>query len=84
MEEWWWVQTSLVRRTLNARIGSTELPATFVMKLWASALTGAAVAWAMLILCPYCAVYFGARSFLQVPEGMKVARRIPEIRSRNF
>jgi hypothetical protein len=68
------------------------------MKLWAAALMGAAVAWAiklalptlhpivvaLLVLGPYGAVYFGAAVFLHVPEGMTVVRRIPGMRSRNF
>ena len=93
-----WVETLMLRRTLNARIGRTGLDAGFVMKLWASALTGAAVAWAvklalpnlhpvvgaMLILGPYGAVYFGVTTLLRVPEGMTVVRRLPGLGSRKF
>jgi putative peptidoglycan lipid II flippase len=93
-----WVETLLLRRTLNARIGRTGLPVTLVLRLWASALTGAGVAWAvkfalpnlhpvvaaMLILGPYGAVYFGVTSFLQVPEALTVVRRIPGMRPRNI
>jgi len=93
-----WVETLMLRRTLNARIGRTGLEARFVVKLWASALTGAAVAWAvkfalpnlhpvvgaMLILGPYGAVYFGVTSLLRVPEGMTVMRRILGLGSRKF
>jgi len=39
-----WVEMLLLRSTLNARIGTTGLPAAFVLKLWASAFAGAAVA----------------------------------------
>jgi putative peptidoglycan lipid II flippase len=93
-----WVETLLLRRTLNARIGRTGLPANFVVKLWASALVGAAVAWAikltlptlhpivaaMLVLGPYGAVYFGITSFLHVPEGIAVVQRIVGVGSRKF
>jgi putative peptidoglycan lipid II flippase len=86
-----WVETLLLRRTLNARIGPTGLPAAFVMKLWMSALAGAAVAWAvklaipavhpivgaLLILTPYGVVYFALTVLLGVPEGMAVIRRLP-------
>src|SRR4029077_15087534 len=67
-----WIEMLMLRRTMNARIGRTGLPANFVAKLWASAVTGAAVAWAVrislpnlhpiigaiAILGPYGAVYF--------------------------
>jgi putative peptidoglycan lipid II flippase len=91
-----WVETLLLRRTLNARIGRTGLPAALVAKLWASALAGAAVAWAvklaipamhpiagaLLILIPYGVVYFGVTLLLRVPESWTVIRRIPGIGSR--
>jgi len=93
-----WVEMLMLRRTLNARIGRTGLPASFVMKLWASALTGAAAAWliklalpalhpivsGVLILGPYGVVYFAVTFALRVPEGLTVMRRIPGVGSRNF
>jgi putative peptidoglycan lipid II flippase len=93
-----WIEMFMLRRTLNARIGPTGLPASLVAKLWASALTGAAVAWAVrislpdlhpiigaiAILGPYAAVYFAVTSFLRVPEGLALLRRIPGLGSRNF
>src|ERR1700730_9685500 len=42
-----WIEFSLLRRTLNRRIGRTRLPWSFVVKLWAGASAGAAVAWAV-------------------------------------
>jgi putative peptidoglycan lipid II flippase len=77
-----WIETLMLRRTLNARIGRTGLAASLVAKLWASALAGAAVAWAiklvlpplhpivaaMLILAPYGLVYFGVSFGLKVSE----------------
>jgi putative peptidoglycan lipid II flippase len=93
-----WIEMFMLRRTMNARIGRTGLPATYVVKLWASALVGAAVAWAiklalpalhpiiaaMLVLGPYGAVYFGVTSFLHVPEGIAVVQRIMGVGSRKF
>jgi len=93
-----WVEMLMLRRTLNTRIGRTGLPASFVMKLWASALTGAAAAWliklalpalhpivsGLLILGPYGVVYFAVTFALRVPEGLTVMRRIPGVGSRNF
>jgi putative peptidoglycan lipid II flippase len=40
-----WIEFVLLRRTLNARIGRTGLPGSFVIKLWSAALACAAVAW---------------------------------------
>ena len=40
-----WVEFTLLRRTLNARIGRTGLPAALTAKLWISATAGAAAAW---------------------------------------
>jgi len=93
-----WVEMLMLRRTLNARIGRTGLPASFVVKLWASALTGAAAAWliklalpalhpivsGLLILGPYGVVYFAGTFALRVPEGLTVVRRISGVGSRNF
>jgi putative peptidoglycan lipid II flippase len=42
-----WVEFTLLRRTLNRRIGSTGLPASLVARLWASAAVGAAAGWAV-------------------------------------
>ena len=40
-----WVEFALLRRTLNARIGATGVPASLIARLWASAAVGAAAAW---------------------------------------
>ena len=47
-----WVEMLLLRSTLNARIGNTGLPLEYTAKLWASALMGAAAAWAVKIAFP--------------------------------
>ena len=77
---------------------SVDAKTGFVMKLWMSALTGAAAAWliklalpalhpivsGVLILGPYGVVYFAVTFALRVPEGLTVMRRIPGVGSRNF
>jgi putative peptidoglycan lipid II flippase len=47
-----WVEMLLLRRTMNRRIGRTGLPASYVAKLWAAALVGAVVAWAVKLSIP--------------------------------
>ena len=85
-----WVEMLLLRATMNARIGRTGLPATYVAKLWASAAAGAAVAWgvklgippvhpvvaATLVLGPYGIVFFGAAWVLGVGEVSVALARI--------
>jgi putative peptidoglycan lipid II flippase len=85
-----WVEFTLLRRTLNARIGRTGLAAMFVAKLWVSAIAGAAVAWSVklaigrpnpvvagiAILAPYGMVYFAAAYLLRVEECVQLFRRV--------
>jgi putative peptidoglycan lipid II flippase len=77
-----WVEFTLLRRTLNGRIGRTGLPTALTAKLWLSAAVGAAAAWgvklalgplhpilaAILILMPYGIVYFAVGWLLRVEE----------------
>jgi putative peptidoglycan lipid II flippase len=77
-----WVEFTLLRRTLNGRIGPTGLPFALTAKLWLSAAVGAAAAWgvklalgplhpivaAILILMPYGIVYFAVGWLLRVEE----------------
>jgi putative peptidoglycan lipid II flippase len=77
-----WVEMLLLRRTMNARIGTTGLPAPYVVKLWTSAVAGAAAAWAVkvsipplhpivaatFILAPFGLVFFGAAYAFKLPE----------------
>ena len=44
-----WVEFTLLRRTLNARIGRTGLPASLVAQLWFAAEVAAAAAWGVKI-----------------------------------
>jgi len=85
-----WVEMLLLRQTLNARIGRTGLSAEYAGKLWASALVGAAVAWAVklatpsfgpivaaiLTLGPYGIVFFAGTWVLRVPEASSAWTRI--------
>ena len=79
----------MLRRTMNARIGKTGLPASYAAKLWASAAAGAAAAWGVKIVLPelhpilsatailgaYGVIYFAGTFVLRVPEATSVFRR---------
>ncbi|MFL5812694.1 MAG: murein biosynthesis integral membrane protein MurJ [Bdellovibrionia bacterium] len=45
-----WVEFMLLRRSLNSKIGKTGLNSAYVIRLWASALLAAALAWAVKVL----------------------------------
>jgi putative peptidoglycan lipid II flippase len=84
-----WVEMLLLRRSMNARIGKTGLPASYVVKLWSAAMAGAAAAWAVklsipilppvvaaiLIIGPYGLVFLAMTLALQV-EGAAQTLRI--------
>ncbi len=77
-----WVEMLLLRRTMNARIGKTGLPASYVAKLWTAAIAAAAAAWAVklsipslppviaavLIIGPYGLIFFAMTFALRIPE----------------
>ena len=77
-----WVEFTLLRVTMNRRIGRTGLPREFLAKLWLAALVGSGVGWAIshhvgnrnpilmavLVLVPYGLVYFGVTSLLGLVE----------------
>jgi putative peptidoglycan lipid II flippase len=77
-----WVEFTLLRRTLNARIGATGVAAPLIAKLWGAAAVGAAAAWgiklaiagmnppatAILVLTPYGLTYFAVTYVLKVEE----------------
>jgi putative peptidoglycan lipid II flippase len=85
-----WVEFTLLRRTLNRRIGQTGLPASLVAKLWTSAAVAAAAGWGVkltlgaghrivyggAILGAYGAVYFAAAYLLGVEECAGALRRL--------
>ncbi|MEO8597923.1 MAG: murein biosynthesis integral membrane protein MurJ [Candidatus Solibacter sp.] len=89
-----WVEFTLLRRTLNQRIGATGLPVAFVAQLWASAAVGAAVAWgiklalgkmhpipaAAMILIPYGLTYFAVAWLLKVDECAALFARVTRLR----
>jgi putative peptidoglycan lipid II flippase len=85
-----WVEMFLLRSTLNARIGRTGLPASYVAQLWGSAIGAAAVGWVVKVALPpmhpvfaaafvlggYAALYVGATLALRVPEAADVMARV--------
>ena len=89
-----WVEMLLLRRGMNPRIGTTGLPASYVAKLWTSAIAGAAAAWAVklsipalppavaaiLIIAPYGLVFFAMTFALRIPEASEAAGRLPRRR----
>jgi putative peptidoglycan lipid II flippase len=89
-----WVEFTLLRRTLNARIGATGLPAPLVARLWASAALAAGAAWAVKltighhhpiavavpILGAYGVVYFGAAYAFGVEECVRTLRRVARLK----
>ena len=80
----------MLRRTLNARIGQTGLPITYVAKLWSASLVGGAVAWslriglppfhpaitAVFVLVPYGLVFFAMTLLLRIPEASRAVRGV--------
>jgi putative peptidoglycan lipid II flippase len=85
-----WIEMLMLRRTLNARIGRTGLPASYVARLWTSAATAAGAAWAVkialppvhpialavLVVGPYGVVYFGAALLMRIPEASTIFARV--------
>jgi len=85
-----WVEMLLLRRTMNARIGTTGLPASYVAKLWTAAAAGAAAAWAVklsipilppiiaaiLIVGPYGLVFLAMSLALRVDGAMAMMTRV--------
>jgi putative peptidoglycan lipid II flippase len=90
-----WFEMVLLRRTLNARIGRTGLPPSFMVKVLFAAITGAAVAWAVkltlpelhpiltavAVLVPYGLVYFGIAAAFRIPEISNVLSRLQRRRT---
>jgi len=85
-----WIEMLLLRRTLNARIGQTGLPASYVIMLWLAAASGAATAWAikltvpiadpvvaaMVILGPYGLAFFAITFALRIPEAANIVEKV--------
>src|SRR6266542_2080425 len=84
-----WVEFSLLRHTLNRRIGRTGLSLPYVLKLWASALIAAGLGWtckswlsslhpiplAAVVLGSYGIIYFAASFALGVREARELIGR---------
>ena len=88
-----WVEFTLLRRTLNARIGATGVPASLIAKLWGASAVGAAVAWgvklsivahpvvtAIVVLTPYGLIYFAVTYLLRVEECAAMFGRLARLR----
>jgi len=85
-----WIEMLLLRRSMNARIGPTGLPAAYVIKLWAAAACGAIAAWvvklsipplhpvigAILVLGPYGVVFCACSLALRIPEAQTALARL--------
>jgi putative peptidoglycan lipid II flippase len=84
-----WVEFTLLRRTLNRRIGATGLPASLVARLWCAALVSAAAGWAVklatlhhnvravavAVIGAFGLVYFAVTWLLGVEECRSAVRR---------
>jgi putative peptidoglycan lipid II flippase len=91
-----WVEFSLLRRTLNQRIGRTGLPLSYLTRLWGSAGSAAIAAWVVKLalidraplvmglfsLSMYGAAFFAVAASLGVPEARRTLSRIPGFRTR--
>lgn len=84
-----WVEFSLLRSRMNARIGRTGLAASYVGRLWGSAALAGIGGWLVhrglashtgiltgaVILGAFGVLYFAFAMLLRVPEAMSVLRR---------
>lgn len=85
-----WIEYTLLRRALNARIGWTGLPAGLLPRLWGAALVSAGagfgmklalvaihpVAVAIAVFTAYGAIYFALATALGVTEAVELPARI--------
>jgi putative peptidoglycan lipid II flippase len=85
-----WVEFTLLRRSLNRRIGRTGLPGDYLVKLWTAAIIAAAAGWvirhyfvhrspillAIFVLVPYGIVDFALTSALGLAEAQLFFRRL--------
>jgi putative peptidoglycan lipid II flippase len=84
-----WVEFTLLRRTMNGRIGRTGVAAGFTAKLWLAAGLSAAAGWAVKLLLPfhqpifagaiivavYGAAYFALTAAFRIPESRQLFAR---------
>jgi putative peptidoglycan lipid II flippase len=85
-----WIEFTLLRRSLNRRIGVTGLRSSLVAKLWGAAAISAGIAWAvksligvqhpittgMAVLAPYGVTYFAATYAMGVEECAGTVKRL--------
>jgi putative peptidoglycan lipid II flippase len=85
-----WVEMLLLRRTLNARIGRTGLPADHLARLWGAALAASAASWgvklsqpfvhpvaaAVVVLGAYGVVFLAGTLVLRIPEASTAFARL--------
>jgi putative peptidoglycan lipid II flippase len=85
-----WIEFSLLRRSLNRRIGRTGLSGSYITRLWIAALLAADIGWTLKIVLPhlhpiplaavvlglYGISYFGVSSFLDISESRVVLGKI--------
>jgi putative peptidoglycan lipid II flippase len=84
-----WVEFTLLRRTLNLRIGRTGIPKAYLAKLWLAAILAAAAGWAVhhylgqhspillavIVLGPYGIIYFAVAAMWGVGEAQSFIGR---------
>jgi putative peptidoglycan lipid II flippase len=85
-----WIEFSLLRRSLGQKIGSEPMGSTYLTRLWASALAGAAVAWgikfaiggvheprlrAIATLIPYGVIYLLLADREQITRRLRALRK---------
>jgi putative peptidoglycan lipid II flippase len=92
-----WVEFSLLRRTMNRRIGATGLPSAYLAKGWGAALAAAGIGRALLlavghrnpiivaivVLGPYGIAYFGGAAVLGLPEVRALFNMFSRMRARS-
>jgi putative peptidoglycan lipid II flippase len=92
-----WIEMLLLRRSIRHRIGSTGPGASFLLRLWTAALTGAGLAWmvkvvlppvhpvlqAIAVLVPYGLAYLLLTTAMRIPEASGALRRVlrPRVRT---
>jgi len=84
-----WVEFLMLRHTLNRRIGPTGLDRGYLIRLWATSVVAAGIAWlvkralldvphplvvSLLILAVYATAFVGATLALGVPEARQLVR----------
>jgi putative peptidoglycan lipid II flippase len=86
-----WLEFSLLRRTMNRRIGKTGLSISYTAKLWSIAIAAAALAFVLkyrvmtcrsplipgiIMLLIYGLAYFGGAILLRIPEALQLMKAL--------